>query len=732
MLSVSQRTEQYIMSTGRTFKAAIIFDSGEKLNSRIISCEVSFTTPEEDIRPGMVLSSQASITSAEDIGSVEGRHFYLYLLPTGDAGGETYGDLADMTHAALHSYTHAEITALRGEPIPMGRFKATSVKVTGSRTTIEAHDDLYGADGKFTTGREFPCSSLLIEQDICNVLGIVGLGHSFEVTLTAPPEDCTYREMLGYIAALDGGRHTMLDRRGYLIHKDMTDSGYTISKSRSAEPEVQRGAIEITDLTCEVSEGVTYETESTAVKKRRITFTNPYMTRAIFDTIALKYVGLSYKPLTVRYIMGDPRLELLDRVTVQGREGSFAGVPITNITYSFDGGLSSNLTAGGKTDSESKAAEGPMSRYIKSLVASSKNATEQELKEAMKAAVNYVFDPITTGVGGYHFQAFNADGKLEADYWTDNPDLSKATNIIMINRNGILGTNTGLNGTWKAAITNDGRINASQILTGELSAILIKSLNYSGTSGSMIDLSDGTFSFAGGKLTYNGRTLDIEGKVTVSDSDSKAILDDAKLKLYRDDDYIGFIGTQTIISSDSHNGDRGIVFDLTELGDYLSWGAKDSASAETYTQKLAWFRDDGFVFGDDVRVHESADITFSGTPTSGSKLDCYRVIDMHNYTISNTTIVNSSDRRLKDNIKDSEVNATEIINALKPKQFYWKESDEFCELGFIADEMQAVRKDFAAELPDGMQGIKLLETVPYLIKAFQELDERVRKLEHDN
>ncbi len=722
MLSVSQKTADFIMADSRTFKAAIIFDSGEKLNTKIISCEVSFTTPEEDIRPGMVLSSQASITSAEDIGSVEGRHFYLYLLPTGDAGGETYGDLADMTHAALHSYTHAEITALRGEPIPMGRFKATSVKLTGSRTTIEAHDDLYGADGKFTTGREFPCSSLLIEQDICNVLGIVGLGHSFEATLTAPPEDCTYREMLGYIAALDGGRHAMLDRRGYLIHKDIADVSYTVSKSRSAEPEVQRGAIEITDLTCEVSEGVTYETESTAVKKRRVTFSNPYMTRAVFDAIALKYVGLSYKPLTVRYIMGDPRLELLDRVTVQGREGSFAGVPLTGITYSFDGGLSSNITAGGKTDSESKAAEGPMSRYIKSLVKNSKKATEQELKEAMKAAVNYVFDPVTTGVGGYHFQAFNADGKLEADYWTDNPDLSRATNIIMINRNGILGTNTGLNGTWKAAITNDGRINAAQILTGELSAILIKSLNYSSTSGSMIDLSDGTFSFAGGRLVYNGSTLDIEGKVTVSDSDSKAILDDAKLKLERDNKSVGFIGTQT----EEGKNNRGIVFDLDLDGDYLSWGARMTEGGN-YQQVWTWHRGEGFKVSDSI-AFGSGDFEIP----NGNTADIYRNIDMHNYDIVNVDIVNPSDRRLKENITDSEISATEIIRDIKPRSFDWKADGKHCELGFIADELAGVREQFAADIGNGMQGIKLLEVVPYLIKAFQELDERVRKLEHDN
>lgn len=44
-------------------------------STMIISAEVSFTIPEEDIRPGMVLTSQANITVAADVGEgVEGRH----------------------------------------------------------------------------------------------------------------------------------------------------------------------------------------------------------------------------------------------------------------------------------------------------------------------------------------------------------------------------------------------------------------------------------------------------------------------------------------------------------------------------------------------------------------------------------------------------------------------------------------------------------------------------------
>ena len=318
----------------------------------------------------------------------------------------------------------------------------------------------------------------------------------------------------------------------------------------------------------------------------------------------------------------------------------------------------------------------------------------------------------------------------------------------MINRNGILATNSGLNGTWKTAITNTGVINASQVLTGVLTAITILSANYSATNhtGSKIDLSDGTFSFAGGRLTYNGSTLEIEGKCTVSDSDSKAVLDDAKLKLYRDDKYMGFVGTQK-----DNDNKRGIVFDLDLDCDYMSWGAQETSGGK-YIQKFTWYRGVGFVFGDDIDMknHDiknanivDADLSnaeFSGSFTvyNGNTADIYRNIDMHNYDISNVDIVNSSDRRLKENIKDSEVNALDTICSLKPREFDWKADGQHQELGFIADEMQAVKESFAATLPDGMQGVKLLETVPYLIKAVQELKaendklkERVSRLEHD-
>lgn len=709
MIQTTPRTADFIMSQSRTFKAAMHFEdgSGVKITATIVSFDVSMTIPEDDILPGMVLSSQANITVAEDINTgvgndLEGKHFQLYLIPDIYANGTTYGDLRTYTHADLSSFTHGEIRTLTGEPIPMGRYKVTSCKVTGGKTSIEAHDDLYGADRALTSESHTVAD---IEQDICNALGIKGRRTSAidSMPIAALPEECTCREMLGLIAALDGGKAAYIDREGYLCHKDMTSTGYTVSRSRSAEPEAEKKAITVTGVCCKVDDDPTHD-KTAGTTPRMIIISNPYMTDQIFGQIAAKFVGLTYNPLNVKYLLGDPRLELLDIVEVQRGSNSSLTVPITALTYSFDGGLSCNITAGGKTDTEAgSGGEGPMTRYFKTVAQKAADTSAQNLMESMKEAINYITDP--SGAGGYHFQAFNNDGKLVADYWTDNPDLTRATNILMITKNGIAATNAGLTGTWKTAIDGRGVINAAQILTGTLTAIMIQSANYTSSTGSRLDLSDGTFSFAGGKLTYDGTALAVQGKVTVTDTDtdSKAILNEARLKFYQNSDYIGFVGTQ----KDKSNN-RGIVFDMTAACDYMSWGAQDTGASQgsDYKQKFTWYRGVGFNFHDNI--------------------------DMHNYDISNVDIVNSSDRRLKENIKDSEVSASDVIRAIKPREFDWKADGEHCELGFIADELGAVKDKFAATMSDGTQGIKLLELVPYLVKAYQELDERVSRLERNS
>ncbi|WP_283685071.1 phage tail spike protein [Clostridium perfringens] len=79
--------------------------------------------------------------------------------------------------------------------------------------------------------------------------------------------------------------------------------------------------------------------------------------------------------------------------------------------------------------------------------------------------------------------------KENETYWLDNKDPNLAKNVVRINKNGLACSTTGINGKFEYGITIDGKINASMIVTGILSTILITNsdnsfqVDLSGTAG---------------------------------------------------------------------------------------------------------------------------------------------------------------------------------------------------------------------------------------------------------
>lgn len=79
--------------------------------------------------------------------------------------------------------------------------------------------------------------------------------------------------------------------------------------------------------------------------------------------------------------------------------------------------------------------------------------------------------------------------KENETYWLDNKDPNLAKNVVRINKNGLACSTTGINGKFEYGITIDGKINASLIVTGILSTILITNadnsfeIDLSGTGG---------------------------------------------------------------------------------------------------------------------------------------------------------------------------------------------------------------------------------------------------------
>jgi hypothetical protein len=101
-----------------------------------------------------------------------------------------------------------------------------------------------------------------------------------------------------------------------------------------------------------------------------------------------------------------------------------------------------------------------------------------------------------------------------------------------------------------------------------------------------------------------------------------------------------------------------------------------------------------------------------------------------------------SDKRLKTNIKPTKINALDTLNNIEIVEFNWKKDGKFEKIGAIAQQVQSVDKDLVVHDMDDKQTyndylrINYYDTIPYLIKAVQELStenkelkQRISKLE---
>ena len=90
-----------------------------------------------------------------------------------------------------------------------------------------------------------------------------------------------------------------------------------------------------------------------------------------------------------------------------------------------------------------------------------------------------------------------------------------------------------------------------------------------------------------------------------------------------------------------------------------------------------------------------------------------------------------SDRRYKSNIQDSQVSGLDAINNLKTysyrKEYDGKIEDIAC--GIMAQDVQKYAPEAFFENPDGAYSYRAFALVPYLIKAIQELNQKIEKME---
>lgn len=281
------------------------------------------------------------------------------------------------------SLENKEITIFEGvkvgteiKYIQLGIFTVTKQTSDGEYTSYEAYDRMYKADMPYFSELAYPSTDKAVLQEICSQMNIsLATNIAITHTISEKPNGYTRREMIGYMAMLQGS-NAVINSDGNLVLKWYTDSGYTLDGHKYYQQGVTFTTSKdfiIEKLTCNNTKSGDKETSTitSGSGATGLSFANPFMTQTILDEVYKKIGGFTFRPLTVKFV-GDYRLEVGDIITVN-KGGVNYKVPIMQITHECDGGLISTATSIGQSDTENtNVASGPitkqMERYYANLL----------------------------------------------------------------------------------------------------------------------------------------------------------------------------------------------------------------------------------------------------------------------------------------------------------------------------------------------------------------------------
>lgn len=260
--------------------------------------------------------------------------------------------------------------------IQLGIFTVTKQTSDGEYTSYEAYDRMYKADMPYFSDMAFPNTDKAILTEICGKLGIsLATNIATAHTINDKPQGYTYREIIGYMAMLQGC-NAVINSDGNLELRWYKDSGYVLDGHKYYQQGVTFTTSKdfiIQKLTCNNTKSGDKETSTitSGSGATGLSFANPFMTQAVLDEVYKKIGGFQFRPLTVKFV-GDYRLEVGDIITVN-KGGVDYKVPIMQITHECDGGLMDTVTSIGQSDTENTSvASGPitkqMERYYADLI----------------------------------------------------------------------------------------------------------------------------------------------------------------------------------------------------------------------------------------------------------------------------------------------------------------------------------------------------------------------------
>ena len=259
------------------------------------------------------------------------------------------------------------------EYVPIGFFTAGKPKKADDQITFTAYDRMMNTERTFSMDGT-TTNTVAVLKKIADITGVPVVTSGLTAISMKVPKGYSCREALSYVAQLHGA-FAVCNRRGQIELHTYVDSDYKVKPNR------YWGNFEHNDYVFDVSKFVCFTGQdkngksisiSSGSGARSVSFSNPFMTQTVLNNILESFKSFSYMPGTLK-MMGDPRLDPWDILTVEDLSGNTYKVPVMKLEWEYDGGLTYSVEAVGLSEEETNADyKGPqtkeMERYYAQLV----------------------------------------------------------------------------------------------------------------------------------------------------------------------------------------------------------------------------------------------------------------------------------------------------------------------------------------------------------------------------
>lgn len=340
MYQSSEAFGNWIQQDSRTFQARITLE-GKTITEGILSIRLNGgSNSEDDFSLGSAVSRYVELEIEKTGTRFEGYEFFLEL-------------------------------GLNGEYIPMGYFTAEKPKGDEERLSITAYDRMVKTERACFLELPDSTNTVAVLKGVGTIAGIEVVTEGLTAIPIKKPVGYTCREVLSYVAQLYGG-FAICNRAGKIEIKSYEDNDYTVTAGRYWDSFTHNDLpFVLGKITCYTGKNKKGEDISIHVGDgvRGIYFSNPFMDQTALDNIWGKLRNYTYMPGSFRFL-GDPRIDPWDVLTVKDRNENAYKVPAMKLTQEYDGGLSTEVEAVGKTEAEqSTGFTGPNTQNLDRLYA---------------------------------------------------------------------------------------------------------------------------------------------------------------------------------------------------------------------------------------------------------------------------------------------------------------------------------------------------------------------------